>query len=250
MTIDNILNQLGFSTNEAKVYLAALSTGLASAAQIAKKAGLQRTTTYSVLDYLVRRGIVGQSKVRGKTRFVAEPPEKLLTLVGDIQAGLKKALPELEALYNKKGTKPKILFFEGKEAIQNVYDDTLREKPKEILEWNTDAYFERFPKDHAYIAKRMELGIRARRIAGEGSVWQKKHQGYDRAELSETVIVPKDQFWPMVEVNIYNDKVAFMNYADEMSVIIENKAIAEAMRQAYELSWRGAKANEIKLEQR
>ena len=54
----------------------------------------------------------------------------------------------------------------------------------------------------------------------------------------------------MVEVNIYNDKVAFMNYADEMSVIIENKAIAEAMRQAYELSWRGAKANEIKLEQR
>src|SRR3989338_483634 len=195
MTIDNILNQLGFSTNEAKVYLAALSTGLASAAQIAKK-----------------------------------------------------ALPELEALYNKKGTKPKILFFEGKEAIQNVYDDTLREKPKEILEWNTDAYFERFPKDHAYIAKRMELGIRARRIAGEGSVWQKKHQPYDHSELSETLIVPHDQFSPMIEVNIYNNKIAIMNYADEMSIIIENKAIAEAMRQAYELSWRGAKTLEVKPE--
>lgn len=246
MSAENVLTKLGFSANEARVYLAALSTGLASAAQIGKKAGLQRTTTYSVLDYLVKRGVVGQSKVRGKTRFAAEPPEKLLTLVGDIQTGLKKALPELEALYNKKGAKPKILFFEGREAIQNVYDDTLREKPKEILEWNTDAYFERFPKDHAYIAKRMELGIRARRLAGTGSVWQTKHQPYDRSELSETLIVPRDLFWPIVEVNIYNDKVAFMNYADEMSVIIENKAIADAMRQAYELSWRGAKTLEVK----
>ena len=250
MTVENILHQLGFSTNEATVYLAALSTGLTSAAHIAKKAGLQRTTTYSVLDYLVKRGVVGQSKVRGKTRFAAEPPEKLLVLVGDIHIKLKKALPELEALYNKKGAKPKILFYEGREAIQSVYDDTLREKPKEILEWNTDAYFERFPKDHAYIAKRMELGIRARRLAGEGSVWQKKHQPYDRSELSETIIVPRDQFSPMVEVNIYNDKVAFMNYADEMSVIIENKAIAEAMRQAYELSWRGGKSIEVTPEAR
>lgn len=250
MTIENVLTQLGFSTNEATVYIAALSTGLGSAAQIAKKAGLRRTTTYSVLDYLVKRGVVGQSKVRGKTRFAAEPPEKLLAFVGDIQADLKKALPELEALYNKKGTKPKILFYEGREAIQNVYDDTLREKPQEILEWNTDAYFERFPKDHAYIAKRMELGIHARRLAGEGSVWQTKHQRYDRSELSKTVIVPRDQFSPMVEVNIYNDKVAFMNYADEMSVIIENKAIAEVMRQAYELSWRGAKTLEVKPEAR
>ena len=242
MNIEQLLAQLGFSKNEVHVYLAGLSTGSASAQHIAKKAGLPRTTAYSVLDDLVGRGIVGKSKVRGNTRFVAEPPEKLAAFVSELHVNLKRALPELEAIYNRSEKKPKILFFEGKHAIQNVYDDTLREKPKEILEWNTDAYFARFPKDHAYIAKRMALNIRAKRIAGQGSVWQKQHQPYDQSELSETVIVPKAAFWPMVEVNIYNDKVAFMNYADEMSVIIENKAIAEAMRQAYELSWRGAKA--------
>jgi hypothetical protein len=52
--------------------------------------------------------------------------------------------------------------------------------------------------------------------------------------------VPKDKFWPGIEVNIYNNKVAFLNYAEKMSVIIESPAIAEAMRQVYELSWRGA----------
>ena len=33
-----------------------------------------------------------------------------------------------------------------------------------------------------------------------------------------------------------------MNYAENMSVIIESKPIADAMRQAYELSWKGAES--------
>ena len=55
-------------------------------------------------------------------------------------------------------------------------------------------------------------------------------------------------FWPGIEVNIYGDKVAFLNYAENMSVIIESKAIAKAMRQAYHLSWIGAKSVEVKEE--
>lgn len=139
--------------------------------------------------------------------------------------------------------KPKITFFEGENAIHSVYEDTLKEKPQEILEWNTDAFFERFPKEYGYIKKRVALHIKARRIAGKGSQWDSTHRHLDEKELSETIIVPKEKFWPEIEVNIYNDKVAFMNYAENMSVIIESKAIADAMRQAYELSWQGAKLN-------
>lgn len=244
MHTNQLLSKLGFSQNEAKVYLAALETGSTSAQQIAQKAGVKRTTCYSVLAYLVNRGVIGKTKSRGKTRFVAEPPQRLLTLVNELERGIRAALPELVAVYNKKETKPKIVFYEGEAAIHNVYEDTLREQPAEILEWNTDAFFERFPKDYNYIEKRVTLGIRAKRIAGEGSVWDKKHKYLDAKELSETVIVPRAQFWPQIEVNIYNDKVAFMNYAENMSLIIESKAITEAMRQAYELSWRGAKGLE------
>ncbi len=246
MDIEKIFKQLGFSKNEASIYVASLEMGKASAQDIAKKAGLKRTTAYSVLDYLVDRGVVGKTEERGKTRFVAEAPDKLLTIINNIQSDIKKALPELNAIYNKSETKPKIKFYEGDEAIQNVYDDTLREKPEEILEWNTNEYFDRFPKDHAYIDKRVKLGIKARRMAGEGSDWQIKHKRFDPAELSETLIVPRDQFWPEIEVNIYKNKVAFMNYTENMSVIIESASIAKAMRQVYELSWKGAKTIEIK----
>jgi sugar-specific transcriptional regulator TrmB len=241
MKIEQILKKFGFSENEIKVYLASLEMGPASAQDIAKKAGLKRTTTYSVLAYLVSRGVVGKTIVKNKTRFVAEPPEKLLNLIGEIKENISKVMPQLEAIYNKNEIKPKITFFEGENAIHNVYEDTLKEKPQEILEWNTNAFFERFPKDYNYIEKRTALGIKARRIAGKGSLWDTAHKNLDQKELAETLIVSKEIFDPKIEVNIYSNKVAFMNYAENMSVIIESKAIADAMRQAYELSWKGAK---------
>ncbi len=245
MQIQQLLKKLGFSENETRVYLAALELGLSSAQDIAEKAQIKRTTGYSVLNYLVNRGIVGKTKKKGKTRFLAEPPERLLTLIKEIESGIKQALPELDAIYNKKETKPKIIFFEGETAVQKVYDDTLKENPKEILEWNTNAYFEKTTVDSRYIQKRVLQNIKAKRIAGKGSKWDTKHKYLDQKELSETVIVPKEIFNPSIEVNIYNNKVAFLNYAENMSVIIESKAIADAMRQAYELSWAGAKLKAV-----
>ncbi|MBI2355912.1 MAG: helix-turn-helix domain-containing protein [Candidatus Doudnabacteria bacterium] len=246
MPINILLHKLGFSRNEARVYLAGLETGAASAQDIAAVAGLKRTTAYSVLSYLVNRGVVAKTKIKGKNRFVAEPPQRLLSLVNELESGIREALPELAAIYNKQGAKPKITFYEGPNAVQKVYDDTLEEKPTEILEYNTNAYFEgKANVDPNYIQKRVALGIKARRLAGKGSKWDIKHRYLDEKELSQTLVVAKEQFDPQIEVNIYNNKVAFLNYAENMSVIIESQAIAEAMRQAYELSWKGAKSLEI-----
>ncbi len=64
-------------------------------------------------------------------------------------------------------------------------------------------------------------------------------------ELSETVVVPRKFFWPGIEVNIYANKVVFMNFAENNSIIIESKAIADAMRQIYQLSWLAAKNMEV-----
>ena len=249
MPLIQILRKFGFSSNESKVYLASLESGLASAQDIARRAGVKRTTGYSVLASLVSRGVVGKTKVRGYTRFLAEPPQHLLTLINEIEQGISEALPELTAIYNKSETKPKITFYEGEGAVWNVYLDTLKEKPSVILMWNNQEFFDKF-KGTNYISQRVALGIGAKRIAPKGSTWDLVNRHKDAKELSETLIVPKDLFDPHIEVNIYNNKVAFLNYAENMSVIIESKPIADAMRQAYHLSWLGAQqiaTNEPKL---
>lgn len=247
MNLDHLLQNMGFSKNESKVYLASLELGSTSAQNIAKHADLPRTTVYSVLKYLVQRGVVAKTVVQGKTRFMTEPPKKLLSILNDLQSDIEKSLPEFDALYNKSETKPKILFYEGKGAIRKMFDDTLNVRPNEILMWNTNAYFdfEKYGHDKHYIDKRVELDIHAKRICGEGSLWHTKNKLHDARELSETLVVARNLFWPDIEVNIYANKVVFMNFAENNGIIIESQAIANAMRQAYHLSWLGAKSIQI-----
>ncbi len=241
-----LLKKLGFSENEIKIYLAALECGISSAQTIAETAKVKRTTAYSVLSYLISRGVVGKTKIKGKTRFVPEPPQRLLLLVKEMEQGIRNSMPELEAIYNKNEVRPKVTFYESIEGIKNVFEDTLREKPNEILMWLTDDYFKDLPGYSGdYINQRVKLNMRARRIAPAGSIWIRKNKHHDKQELSETIAVPPELMTTGIEVNIYNNKLAFMNFAEKMAIVIESKAIADAMRQAYELSWRGAKSVEI-----
>ncbi len=247
MKLDKFLNQVGFKTNEVAIYLAALETGLTSPPELANKTGLPRTTINLILKHLVERGFIGKTLIKKRVHYLAEPPDKILGHLKELLKYGEEILPELEARYNQSEHKPRIVFYEGVNAVQKVYDDTLATKPTEILEWNTDAYFAgKQHVDRHYIAKRMKLGIKAKRIAGSGSKWDTHHRHYDSSELAETIIVPRDLFWPEIEVNIYGNKVAFLNYAENISVIIESKAIASAMRQAYHLSWIGAKQSTTK----
>ncbi|MFA6427217.1 MAG: helix-turn-helix domain-containing protein [Candidatus Magasanikbacteria bacterium] len=247
MQLDRLLTQIGFSKNEAKVYLSALESGPSTASKLANEAGLPRTTVYFILNALIDRGVMGKTTEQGKNKFVADPPEKLLTIITDLKTQVEKELPRFEAMYNTSETKPKIYFYEGKGAIRKAFDDTLEVKPDEILMWNTDLYFDfdKYGLDKDYINNRVKLNMHAKRIAGEGSVWHTRNKPHDEQELSETVVVPRNIFWPGIEVNIYANKVVFMNFVENNSVLIESKAIADAMRQAYYLSWVGAKKLEV-----
>ncbi len=75
-----ILQELGLSRNEVKVYLAALTIGSSSANTIAKHAGLLRTSTYEILKSLVDKGIVSYV-LKGRVKyFEAASPDRLLKM--------------------------------------------------------------------------------------------------------------------------------------------------------------------------
>lgn len=237
MQINQIFKNLGFSENETKIYLAALETGLASAQNIADKAELKRTTVYSVLDALVKKNIILKTQKDGKNRYIAENPENIVNIFDNYQTEFKKALPKLQAVYNTKQVKPKILFFEGKAGIKKIYYDTIEEKPDMILEWNSSQIYEMFPDfPREYLDLRRGNNIKAKRIAPDDENW-KLRKTKDKDDLSVTKLLSKEEYDIPVEINIYNNKVSFMSYGDEMGLIIESKVIADAMRTIYKIFW-------------
>lgn len=210
---------------------------LASAQNIADKANIKRTTTYSVLTALVKKNIILKTQKDGKSRYIAENPENIVNIFDNYQTEFKKALPELLALYNTKQVKPKILFFEGKAGIKKIYYDTIEEKPDIILEWNSSDIFKIFPDfPKEYLDLRRDRNIQAKRIAPNDENWQAR-KIKDKEDLSITKLLPPGEYDIPVEINIYNNKVSFMSYGDEMGLIIESKVIAYAMRTIYNIFW-------------
>jgi sugar-specific transcriptional regulator TrmB len=230
-----ILTNLGLSPNEAKIYLAALESGSASAQRIAQKAGIKRTTAYSVLEAMVKKDFILKTDKEGTAKYLAQNPKDLAERFKAYQKSFENVLPELEAIHNKKEVKPKVLFFEDEEGILKVYEDTLKEKPKEILEFNTSEIFKAFDTFQLdYVEERKKKNIQALRI-GPDDPQYREHAAKDAEELSETKLIKN--FDIPIEINIYNNKVAFMSYADKIGLLIESEGIAKSMKKIYELLW-------------
>jgi len=73
-SIKSSLKELGFSSNEVKVYLSLTKLGEARASDIAKKAELSRTTTISILERLVEENLITTHKYRGIIYYWIESP--------------------------------------------------------------------------------------------------------------------------------------------------------------------------------
>ena len=64
----NVLEELGLRKNKAVIYIAGLQASPASAAEIATKAHLPRTTTIEILEHLVTMGLVSYV-LKGRKRI-------------------------------------------------------------------------------------------------------------------------------------------------------------------------------------
>src|SRR3989338_11095230 len=194
MELDEILTNLGLDKREAALYLATLELGEASAKDIAKKASIQRTYFYDISDKLIKSGFLKQVAKGKKRLFSALEPERLLELEEKRFKQLKNALPQFKALFNTKGQKSKIFYYEGLEGIRQIINDSLSFK-SEVLFFETPQIValdqQRLLKE--YIKKRIALGIKVR-VIGEMSTEILNMKTRDKDELRETRILPKNIF--------------------------------------------------------
>jgi len=237
MDIRDILKQFNIERKEAEVYIASLELGTAPAAQIADKAGVFRTYFYEIADKLINEGLLKQIKKNGKHYFTAISPQELIRLQEKKLDGLKSIAPQLEAIHNIKDGKPKVYYYEGRKGIDEINNDTLRYR-SEIIGFTTPRFYTTDQKKlgNEYIERRVAAGNRVR-IIGElcQEMLDRKH--HDKKELRETRMLPKELFHSEVEIGIYANKAYIINYKSEFGMIIEDKNIADVLKQIFELTW-------------
>lgn len=241
------LQSLGFSEKESGVYMAILELGKGTVTEISRKAGINRTTGYDILDNLVAKGVVSVSGKEPKQEYAAEPPEAITDYLKkraqELEESIKKSkeiVPELSVIYSAKN-RPRIRFYEGIDGLKHVYEDTLTSSEPIRAYATVDDMHKTMPTYFPeYYKRRAGKGIAIRAIVPKTALASERHQ-YDEKEKREIAFVPPDKYYFSPEINIYDNKVMIASWREKLGIIIESAEIADAMKKIYELAWLEAK---------
>lgn len=233
-----LLETVGLSEKEGKVYLACLKLGACTANSVAKESGIFRTYAYDILRALSKKGLISSIKRGRGTYFEAASPEQLVHMLEDRKRRLQQLLPDLKALAGTIKEKPKVTSFEGKEGLKTILEDILASRPKEILTTSSSQILEilRFYFPH-WIQRRAEKGIFAR-VLQQSNVKMRQMKERDQKEKREIRFLPP-KFVINTHIQVYGAKVAILTLSkDELiGILIENKDVAETQRSIFELMW-------------
>lgn len=241
---DNLITTLklaGLNETEAKIYLACLEMGKASAWEIYKKTGIKRPTCYAVLDNLVADEIAFKKNDGKRSIFTVIAPAKLLMTIDYRKNQFKKSLPLFEGLQSESKDKPKIRIYEGIDGIIEAYRLGL-EQPEgsEVLSFGSTKIWQEYNDiNKVYTAERVVKNINLRVLFAMNS---DRHLflKMDHEEMRETRFLPKEHYAPKNETLVFADTVVYITHSDEkpFATVIENESIANDERQRFEILWK------------
>jgi len=244
MNIEEILKNVGFKDKKARVYRAALELGQANAQEIAKKADVERTSVYAILEALEKEGLLN-STIKKKTKyFLPTHPQKLVELLDEKIDLLGKYLPLFVSLYKSADIRPKIRFYEDREGIKEILKDTLSCKEKKIRSVSSaidllDLLGKDFMNHH--IEKRVKAGIRTISLRPPEKEPDHWYLNAANKEVLRTVrFLPKNISFDIVCL-IYDYKVALISSKKEnFGFIVESKEFSDFMKVVYDFMWQGS----------
>ncbi len=251
--IDEILVKSGLSPNETKVFLVLLELGKGTVTQITRKAGLNRTTGYDILDNLSSKGLVSISGKEPKQEYLAESPDKIVSLLeneinkkNEQLQKIKSILPEMKSMHNVAG-RPRVRFYEGTQGLKDVYEDTLTSH-EEIRAYATYDDMQAtlpgyFPE---YFYRRAKKGIPIRAVFPFTKAGIELSND-DKVQKRQTAMIPADKYYFSPEINIYDNKVMIASWREKLGIIIESSEIADAMKKVFELAWAEARRLDAEL---
>jgi sugar-specific transcriptional regulator TrmB len=235
-----ILEDLGFTNAEIKVYLSLLELGSATAGPIIEKSGLQSSVIHMTLNNLVNKGFVSFVKQGQRNHYQAANPKHISEYIEEKKKQFEEILPQLLEKQQIAQKKSEVVAFRGIKGIKELLNELLEAGGKEHHAFGSskaglmlgDIFWINYHK------KRAEKGIKAKLLFNESlREWVNKNKG-PKAEYKFT----KAGFEPITETIIRNDKIGIIIYTEiPVGILIRNKVGADSYNNYFELLWKIAK---------
>lgn len=244
-----ILNDMGFTQGEIKVYEALLELGETTIGPISKKSMITPAKTYPILDKLLKKGLIAKVKKDKTLYFSPNNPERLLTYldekkhnIEDKKQQIEKELPRLNALHKEFTTDARIL--QGLGGLKTFYEEHNRLLLKENKIFKVFSFEDDWKKEEVkmFIRKqdmiRKEIGIEVRVIANE------KIKKYITKEEYKFVNIRFTKQDIPVGTVVSENQIALMTWIEEpLIVVINSNEIAKAYNRFFDELWKQLKTN-------
>lgn len=242
--IEQLLQDVGFSERESRIYLAGLESWLAPASTIAKKAWEKRVTCYQTLQQMKSKWWIQEVKKNNVLQYEMLSPWELTSLYESRVQRLKEKVPEMVWLMNEYASKPKVEYYEGREQLKDFILSV-------VNEWDS------FSKDQCFLSflgvvdldqsleERLRWDFADQRLNSSAKtkslVAQKVHPYIEYTKNFHEYRTVQDPIFDLAnEIVVYGwDRVALLMYnTDELSAIkITSKSFHDALHSIFYTIW-------------
>lgn len=248
-----VLEQIGLTKTEIKVYLALLELGSSTTGPIIDKSGAPGSKIYMILDRLIHKGLVGYIK-KGKTKyFEASSPERILDYIGEKESLLskqkedvKKLMPQLLIKKEMSKYKQEATIYKGMKGLETAFFDTFNLGKKGDV-WRVYGAQPRSEKVNYFFTKwnreRAKKGIRMRILFDESTKGelQTLPQHNPFAEIKYL----QKYYSTAAGINVFKDRTVIFPSETEkqpLIIVIDNKEVAKSFRTHFEVLWKIARS--------
>ena len=236
---------LGLSDKEAFLLDMIFTHGTVNAAFLEKESSFKKNT-YHLLKSLEEKKLVIKLKKDGKVAYQAQSPEILESLLKKQQQNLvqtqeflQEMLPDLQSTYAMTVGKPTIRYYEGESGIYTIFCDIYAKKTEPVygcvdLE-KTDSVFPSHVLKNL-IPLRVQNKLFAYSLVAD-SEQAREIQQKDPQQLRKTVLVDKEKYPLPAEIDVYEDKIAFLSFekGSFIGTVIENKHFATTLKSVFKM---------------
>jgi len=242
LIISSILEDIGLSGAEIKVYTSVLEIGTTSAGKILDRSGLQNSVVHRALNSLIEKGLINFIFEGKKKIYNATDPNNFFNFIDDKKKMFEQILPELKQMQELSKITNKATLYSGKRGITEVYNILINSGGDE---YNTHGGGKRVTYDvmgeswwKNLHLKRIENKIPSRQVFDEtlrefGSELNKKKITQVKflpiyyEQLTETVIIKNYVAISIFTINPY-------------AILIEDPEAAFGFRKNFNILWKKA----------
>jgi len=250
-----LVEKLGCTADEARVYVVLLQEGVLSALTISRKLRLGRTKVYRILDKLKVKGLVVMHFQESGFSFEASSPwvlEQLVVAEEKRVEGMRQLLPatlkELEALTGKGRKNSKVLYYEGVEGIRQMTYNSMRAE-RELLTMEVGTLNDIFSPVEAeeMRAEFLTAQIKVRTITNQEYLEPWTVHAEMVRQYWEIRQLPKEQFEIQFEILLYNNVYSLYRYEGEQvfGVEVYDDYLSAMQRGLFDYLWREARRFEV-----